>query len=52
MTEEKEANKIILPYLRYKGVQSIDALFLTHPDKDHLGGLIGILGTIKVKISI
>lgn len=46
---EKEANKIILPYLRYKGVQSIDALFLTHPDKDHLGGLIGILGTIKVK---
>lgn len=36
-------------YLRYKGKEKIDALILTHADKDHSGGFFRILNRFKVK---
>ncbi|MCJ7812256.1 MBL fold metallo-hydrolase, partial [bacterium] len=36
-------------YLRKKGVRSLDAVILTHPHNDHIGGLIYILNHFKVK---
>jgi len=39
----------VIPFLRYEGVSSIDALVLTHTDEDHLGGAIPILQTMRVK---
>lgn len=39
----------VMPFLRYEGVSSIDALVLTHTDEDHLGGAIPILQTMRVK---
>ncbi len=30
----------ILPFLKYKGIRSIDYWFITHPDSDHFSGLI------------
>jgi competence protein ComEC len=38
----------ILPFLWNKGIGRIDALVLTHPDDDHLGGLVSVLKNIKV----
>ncbi len=29
----------ILPFLKYKGVDSLDAVFVTHPDSDHENGI-------------
>lgn len=33
----------ILPFLRYRGVSSLDAVFVTHPDSDHENGIRAIL---------
>ena len=41
-------NKIVIPYLRRKGINKIDLLILTHPDLDHLEGLLPVLMEFKV----
>ncbi|MBU4141018.1 MAG: DNA internalization-related competence protein ComEC/Rec2, partial [Candidatus Omnitrophica bacterium] len=38
----------ILPFLWNKGINEIDAVLLTHPDNDHIGGLAGVLKNVKV----
>jgi competence protein ComEC len=40
---------VILPFLRGKGVQVLDAVVLTHPDIDHVGGLVHVLENIDVR---
>jgi len=39
----------VLPFLRQKGIQALDAVVLTHPDIDHVGGLASVLGGLKVR---
>jgi len=41
-------NKIVIPYLRRKGINEIDLLVLTHPHLDHLEGLLPIIRELKV----
>jgi len=41
-------SKIVIPYLRRKGVNEIDLLILTHPHLDHLEGLLPVLKEFKV----
>ena len=43
---------ILIPYLRRKGIGQIDIIFLTHPDLDHLEGLIPVLEEMKVRLII
>lgn len=33
----------ILPFLKYRGVSYLDAVFVTHPDSDHENGIRGML---------
>ena len=40
---------IVLPFLRYKGVHTIDVLVPTHSDNDHIGGLISVAEHMRVK---
>lgn len=40
--------QIIVPYLLQRGIKSLDALILTHPHGDHVGGASAILETIPV----
>lgn len=35
--------RVVLPYLRAIGVRELDALMLTHEDKDHSGGALSVL---------
>lgn len=37
------ATRTILPHLRYTGTRMLDAVLVTHPDADHLGGLPTLL---------
>ncbi|MBO7403284.1 MAG: DNA internalization-related competence protein ComEC/Rec2 [Lachnospiraceae bacterium] len=47
------------PFLKYSGIHTIEAIFLTHPDKDHFSGILELLeragndgdycGTVRVK---
>ena len=39
----------VLPYLRQRGVDQLDAVVITHPDADHLGGLPNLLREVSVK---
>jgi len=39
---------VIAPYLRQKGIRHLDAVFLSHPHNDHIGGLIYILNHFHV----
>lgn len=40
---------IILPFLKYKGINEVDLIIITHPHSDHYGGIEGITKRIKVK---
>ncbi|GAG63767.1 unnamed protein product, partial [marine sediment metagenome] len=41
-------SKIVIPYLRRKGINEIDLLILTHPHLDHLEGLLPVIKEFKV----
>lgn len=34
---------VLLPCLRYYGIQTLDAVFLSHPDADHVNGVMELL---------
>lgn len=35
--------KCIIPFLKYKGINEIEAIFISHPDMDHMNGIEEIL---------
>ncbi|MCK5148734.1 DNA internalization-related competence protein ComEC/Rec2 [bacterium] len=41
--------RIILPYLRWKGIKKLHAVFISHAHQDHLGGLLSVIGQIPVE---
>lgn len=41
---------VIVDYLRSQGITQIDVLLATHPDADHIGGLIAVLGMDDVPV--
>jgi len=43
------AERIIGPYLRHRRITKLDAIFLTHSDNDHAGGLATILAQFPVE---
>lgn len=45
---DDEGRRVIIPYLRSQGIYYVDALLLTHPDDDHVGGAASILDRVSV----
>ena len=39
----------VLAWLRREGVSTVEAIFLSHPDMDHLGGLISVVEGLSVE---
>ncbi|HBJ01836.1 MAG TPA: hypothetical protein DDY89_15420, partial [Lysinibacillus sp.] len=44
----KSAGKTVVSYLKTKGIKKLDYVVATHPDADHVGGLIAVLNSISV----
>lgn len=43
-TSSKKTGKyVILPYLKQQGIAHLDAVFVTHPDEDHINGITEVL---------
>jgi competence protein ComEC len=43
-----QVDRVILPFLRHHAVGAIDWLILSHGDRDHIGGVDGLLDAIPV----
>jgi competence protein ComEC len=41
-------NRVILPYLKARGIAALDGLIVTHSDADHSGGALTVLDGIRV----
>ena len=41
--------KRVVPFLLRKGVRTIDALIVTHPDLDHFGGVRAVIRSLRVR---
>ncbi len=46
--ESNGANRVILPYLKARGIAALDAVVVSHSDVDHAGGALTLMGEIKV----
>jgi len=44
----KRNKNVVESYLDFKGINQIDIMILTHPDEDHIGGLIELIDVIHV----
>lgn len=42
-SEQKVGENILIPYLKYRGINSLDGVFVSHADTDHLSGVLEIL---------
>ncbi|PWF44683.1 DNA internalization-related competence protein ComEC/Rec2 [Massilia glaciei] len=46
--ESNGGNRVIVPYLKARGISRLDGMVVTHSDVDHSGGALAIMQTIKV----
>lgn len=44
------ANSLIIPQINAWGASQVDVLVVTHPDADHIAGLVGVLENFPVKL--
>ena len=42
------ATQVVVPFLRYRGIQRVDAVFLSHPNLDHFDGVIDLCQSFNV----
>ncbi|RJX30978.1 MAG: DNA internalization-related competence protein ComEC/Rec2 [Oxalobacter sp.] len=46
--ESDGGNRVVLPYLRGRGIHAIDKMIVSHKDSDHSGGALSILKSSRV----
>lgn len=46
--ERADVDRVVLPFLRSRGIDSLDYVVLTHPDQDHVGGMPALLDGLRV----
>ena len=45
--EADGGNRVVLPYLRARGIYALDGIIVTHSDTDHVGGALSVLKEVK-----
>jgi competence protein ComEC len=46
--EANGGNRVIGPYLKARGIGSLDGMIITHSDADHAGGALAVMQAVKV----
>ncbi len=46
--ESNGGNRVILPYLKARGIGMLDGVVVSHSDVDHAGGALAVLGEVNV----
>ena len=46
--ESNGGNRVLLPYLKSRGIETLDGMVVSHSDADHSGGALAVLGEVKV----
>jgi len=46
--ESNAGERVLAPYLHRQGIRRLHAVIISHPHADHLGGLPGLLSSIKI----
>jgi competence protein ComEC len=46
--ESNAGNRVIVPYLRARGIASLDGMIVSHSDADHSGGALSVLDGVRV----
>ncbi|QKG84978.1 DNA internalization-related competence protein ComEC/Rec2 [Kroppenstedtia pulmonis] len=41
--------RVVLPYLKHRGIRRVDEMVMTHGDTDHIGGLIAVADRLPVE---
>lgn len=41
---------IVLPYLKYRGINKVNKIIVSHGHYDHFGGIQGLLGQVKIDL--
>jgi competence protein ComEC len=49
VAQPNTGSRVLLPYFNYKAIRYIDTVFVTHPDGDHILGIIELIGLINIK---
>ncbi|MDD4495853.1 MAG: DNA internalization-related competence protein ComEC/Rec2 [Eubacteriales bacterium] len=49
LSGSSEGEKVIIPYLRHKGIGRLDLIIATHAHNDHIGGLKDVIVGIKTE---
>lgn len=44
--------RVVLPYLRARRVRTLDLLILTHPHRDHYGGMKAVVENLRVRLFV
>ncbi|HEY0491187.1 MAG TPA: DNA internalization-related competence protein ComEC/Rec2 [Telluria sp.] len=45
--ESDGGNRVILPYLRARGIEKLDGVIVSHSDADHAGGALSVLEAVR-----
>ncbi len=46
--ESNGGNRVIVPYLKARGISSVDGMIVTHSDTDHAGGALSVMEDTRV----
>ena len=46
--ESDGGNRVIMPYLKGRGINALDTMLVTHNDNDHSGGAMSILKEVRI----